>query len=250
MTFSIITITYNAASTVEATIRSVLSQTYAGIEYIIIDGASTDGTCDVIRRYADERIKYTSAPDKGIYDAMNKGLRLATGDYVWFINAGDRLYADSTVAELAALMLRNPQPDIVYGETAIIDLAGNFVGMRRLKAPSRLTRNSFKNGMMVCHQSFVVRRAIAPFFNTAYRFSSDFEWCIRCMDVANNGILNSELILSRYLNEGTTMRNMKASLKERFRIMCKYYGVLPTVLRHVSFAARFATAKITGKEIA
>ena len=86
-TFSIITITYNAVRLVEQTLLNVLSQSYPNIEYIVIDGGSTDGTADIIRRYESGLAYWVSEPDKGIYDAMNKGLQKATGDYVWFINA-------------------------------------------------------------------------------------------------------------------------------------------------------------------
>ena len=102
--FSIITITYNAERWLEQTILSVLSQSYAGIEYIVIDGGSTDGTVEIIRRYASGIAYWTSEPDKGIYDAMNKGLQRATGDYVWFINAGDTFYAANTMQQVATLL--------------------------------------------------------------------------------------------------------------------------------------------------
>ena len=97
LTFSIITITYNAVRLVEQTLLNVLSQSYPNIEYIVIDGGSTDGTVDIIKRYESGLAYWVSEPDKGIYDAMNKGLQKATGDYVWFINAGDSLCSSDTV---------------------------------------------------------------------------------------------------------------------------------------------------------
>lgn len=96
-TFSIITITYNAVRLVEQTLLNVLSQSYPNIEYIVIDGGSTDGTVDIIKQYESGLAYWVSEPDKGIYDAMNKGLQKATGDYVWFINAGDSLCSSDTV---------------------------------------------------------------------------------------------------------------------------------------------------------
>ena len=115
--FSIITITYNASRWVESTILNVLSQSYPNIEYIVIDGGSTDGTVDIIKQYASGISYWVSEPDKGIYDAMNKGLEKATGDYVWFINAGDSLYTSDTVQSVASLaQKKRTLPDIIYGE--------------------------------------------------------------------------------------------------------------------------------------
>ena len=130
--FTIITITYNAAQWLERTILSILSQSYGNIEYVIIDGASTDGTVDIIRQYAPGVSFWLSEPDKGLYDAMNKGLQHATGDYVWFINAGDTFYAANTLQQVAILLEGKKRwPDILYGETDIVDEAGQSLGLRR-----------------------------------------------------------------------------------------------------------------------
>ena len=120
-TFSIITITYNAVRLVEQTLLNVLSQSYPNIEYIVIDGGSTDGTVDIIKRYESGLAYWVSEPDKGIYDAMNKGLQKATGDYVWFINAGDTLCSSDTVQSVVSrLQKRKALPDIIYGETKAV----------------------------------------------------------------------------------------------------------------------------------
>lgn len=152
-TFSIITVTYNASRWLERTILSVLSQSYASIEYLVIDGGSTDGTVDLIKQYEAGIAYWVSEPDRGLYDAMNKGLQRATGDYVWFINAGDTIYTADTVQKIVASLKKNVSlPDVLYGETAIVDAEGRSLGMRRLKAPRRLTWKSFRMGMLVCHQ--------------------------------------------------------------------------------------------------
>lgn len=133
-TFSIITITYNAVRLVEQTLLNVLSQSYPNIEYIVIDGGSTDGTVDIIRRYESGLAYWVSEPDKGIYDAMNKGLQKATGDYVWFINAGDTLCSSDTVQSIVSkLQKRKVLPDIIYGETNIVDEERRSLGLRRLR---------------------------------------------------------------------------------------------------------------------
>jgi glycosyltransferase involved in cell wall biosynthesis len=246
--FSIITVTYNAEKVLERTILSVLNQSYPHIEYIIIDGNSTDQTAEIIKQYASGLSYWSSEPDKGLYDAMNKGLRRATGDYVWFLNAGDVLQTSDTVRLLAEVVQKNGTPDILYGETDLMDGDGNIIAARRLKAPERLTWKSFHMGMLVCHQAFIVKRSIAPEYDLQYRFSADYDWCIRCMKTAKT-IVNTRLRLVNYLYEGMTTANRKASLKERYAIMCNCYGVFVTVILHGWFAIRFYWAKWTGKAV-
>jgi glycosyltransferase involved in cell wall biosynthesis len=244
MLFSIITVTFNAGKILERTVLSVLNQTCPQIEYIIVDGDSSDGTKEIIERYASGLACRISEPDRGLYDAMNKGMRLATGDYVWFLNAGDILPHSNIVSELAAVAEQNGLPDILYGETDLMNPEGKIIATRRLKAPKALTWKSFRMGMLVCHQAFIARREIAGKYDLRYRFSADFDWCIRCMKAAGT-IVNSRLRVVNYLYEGLTTANRKASLKERYAIMCKHYGVFVTVLLHGWFAVRFYWAKGT-----
>ena len=248
MLFSIITVTYNASRWIERTIQSVISQSYSNIEYIIVDGNSTDETLDIIKKYQSSITQWVSEPDKGLYDAMNKGLKLASGDYVWFINAGDTLYSETTVQDIFNTLHNGKLPDILYGETAIADSEGNTLGMRRLKAPEKLSWKNFSMGMLVCHQSFLVKREIALPYNLQYRFTADYDWCIRCLKKAD-AVFNTHLILSQFLEAGLSADNRKASLKERYRIMCDNYGKFPTQLRHIWFAFRFYTAKWTKKTV-
>jgi glycosyltransferase involved in cell wall biosynthesis len=248
MKVSIITVAYNAEKTLEQTICSVLRQTHPQIEYLIIDGHSTDNTMSIVRQYEAGITRWLSEPDTGLYDAMNKGLQMATGDYVWFLNAGDTLQHSDTVARLVAVAENSGMPDILYGETDLVDSGGQLIAARRLKAPAQLTWKSFRFGMLVCHQSFIVRRTLAPLYNLQYRYSADFDWCIRCMKAAAN-IVNTHLRPVNYLYEGLTTANRKASLRERYVIMCRYYGVFVTAILHVWFAARFYWAKLTKKAI-
>ena len=199
-TFSIITITYNAERWLERTILSVLSQSYPNIEYILIDGASKDKTVEIIKQYESGIASWISEPDKGLYDAMNKGLKRATGDYVWFVNAGDSLYTSDTVQGVASLIQKKKVlPDIIYGDTILIDEEGKSLGKRRLKAPDKLTWKKFRMGMLVCHQSFITKRTIAPLYDLTYRYSADFDWCIRCMKQAKR-IYNTRMTLSNFLD--------------------------------------------------
>ena len=135
--FSIITITFNAAGTLPATLRSVERQTFTDYEYLIVDGASTDGTI-AIAQHSAAVSSVTSEPDKGLYDAMNKGLRKARGCYLVFLNAGDAFHEPDTLQKIAD-SIEKTDPDIVYGETALVDSERRFISMRRLQAPERLS---------------------------------------------------------------------------------------------------------------
>jgi len=233
--FSIITCTFNAAETLERTLGSVAEQDYQGKELIIIDGGSKDGTLDIARKY--ELKKLVSEPDRGLYDAMNKGIKAASGDYLIFLNAGDRFHSPTTLSDVAKNLIGNE--DVIYGQTAIVDDEGKFISMRQHTAPKNLNWKKFKNGMLVCHQAFWVKREIAmktP-YDLSFRYSSDVDWCIRVMK-QSNVLKYTGLTLIDYLNEGMTTTNRKASLKERFNIMKKHYGLPSTVTRHLWFIVR------------
>lgn len=231
---SIITICYNAASTITRTLRSVSAQTYPNIQYLIIDGASKDNTLELVRELAPEAEIY-SERDKGIYDAMNKGLDRATGDYVWYVNAGDALASPTTVEDLVrATCTGDSLPDVLYGDTRLIDAEGHDLGLRRLRPPHQLDWRSFRSGMLVCHQAFVAKRSISPHYDLRYRFSADVDWCIRVLKEAKTTAFYPEPI-GLYLNEGTTTANHRASLIERFHVMRHHYGLVTTVLQHLRF---------------
>lgn len=245
--FSIITVCFNAAGCIGRTAASVRGQLFDGYEYLVIDGASTDGTLDVVRNSGVRCDRIVSEPDSGIYDAMNKGIAAARGEYLIFLNAGDSFFSENTLSDVAEMVKRD-NPDIIYGDTAIVDADGAFVAMRRLRPPARLRFESFRMGMTVCHQAFWVRRAIAPCYDLSFRFSADYDWCVRILKrVPRPLCLNSGLTLVNYLLEGTTTRNHRASLRERYAIMCREYGFLSTTLLHVWFAARNVYGKLTAR---
>lgn len=239
--FSIVTVCYNAEKTIERTIKSVLEQSYPAIEYLIIDGASRDGTMDIVRKYTKGIHTIVSEPDAGLYDAMNKAIGLATGDYIVFLNAGDKLHTPETIEDMVETINGNVLPGILYGDTDIVDNDGLFIRKRRLSPPACLSWKSFRKGMLVCHQSFYVRRDLVERYNPEYRFSADFDWCIRVLKKADEQqavLHNTFLTLTDYLSEGMTTQNHKASLIERFRIMTHYYGLIPTVCYHIGFIFR------------
>jgi glycosyltransferase involved in cell wall biosynthesis len=237
--FSIITITYNAEATLEVTLQSVIGQSYPHIEYIVVDGASSDGTLAIIERYRSHFKQVVSEPDGGLYDAMNKGMKLATGDYLCFLNAGDTFHTTDTLEKVVeSLPAGDRLPDILYGDTEIVDANRRFLRMRHLSAPEVLTWKSFRKGMLVCHQAFYCRRSLAEPYDLNYRYSADFDWCIRMMKKAKGELLNTHFHLIDYLEEGVTTRHQRASLLERFRIMTRYYGWLTTIGVHIGFIFR------------
>ena len=254
ITFSVVTITYNAAAVLRPTLDSVMMQDYPNVEHLIIDGASTDETLAIAKAYqkqSDEAenghvVKIQSEPDKGLYDAMNKGLRLATGDYIVFMNAGDRFPEADTLDKvmLAAVVGDGEErPAVLFGNTDIIDDKGNFLYHRRLSPPERLTWRSFRYGMVVCHQAFYARTDIARSlpYDTTFRYSADVDWCIRVMKEGERQHLllrNIHAVVANYMEEGQTTFHHKDSLKERFEVMRRHYGLLTTVLLHAWFAVR------------
>lgn len=250
--FSIVTVTFNAANVLESTLKSVANQSFGGIQHIIVDGASSDGTMDIIKRYHEAydgayEILVKSEPDEGLYDAMNKGLKMATGTYVVFLNAGDTLATTTTLQALAQLLDKyrdaHSLPGILYGNTNIIDSTGRVTGKRKLQPPVRLSWRSFSDGMLVCHQAFYVRLDIAQKvqYDLSYKYSADVDWCIRAMkETERRGreLLNTQMVLCHYLDEGMTTAHHKESLWERYKIMCTHYGVVTATLKHVKFALR------------
>ena len=232
---SIITVCYNAEREIKATLKSVKEQSFKNYEYIIIDGASKDNTLKVISPSGVGPTHLVSERDKGIYDAMNKGLALAQGEYLMFLNAGDSLYSTNTLQKIADVA--KGSPDVIYGDTAIVDAERNYLRPRKLRPPKTLTRNSFKNGMLVCHQAFLPKRELAMPYDMAYRFSADFDWCVKIL-LASKKCTQIDDFIVNYLEEGATTRNHIKSLKERFRIMCKHYGFFVTFFKHICFLFR------------
>lgn len=229
---SIITVVYNSAEALKKTIESVAGLKYPHVDYIIVDGDSTDGTKEVIEKNYLDIAQWVSEPDQGIYDAMNKGLKMATGEYVWFVNAGDTIYDPYILQNIFAG--REKYFDFYYGETLVKAQNGKVLGLRRKKPSRNLKWTSFRRGMTVCHQSILVRRTVAPMYDLTYRYSSDFDWVIRILK-SGVSVYNTRRIISVFELGGATTNNHFKSLKERFAIMRHYYGTASAVLSHLSF---------------
>lgn len=257
--FSILTCTYNAGSVLQRTLDSILNQTWAQIEHIIVDGASKDNTLALVDAYrqrnAEEETQHdivvSSEPDRGLYDAMNKALQKATGDYVVFLNAGDVLPNDMTLENISNDVNERSDgwlPAVLYGNTNIVDNDGNLLRPRRLAPPANLNWRSFRHGMLVCHQAFYVRTDIAKAepYDLRYRFSADVDWCIRVMKRAEKEglpLLQLPEVVVNYLDGGMTNKNHRASLVERFRVMRRHYGLLTPIGMHIWFVVRAVLKK-------
>jgi glycosyltransferase involved in cell wall biosynthesis len=212
---SVITVVYNNAADIERTILSVLGQAFKGIEYIVIDGLSTDGTLDIIKQYENRISKIISEKDKGIYDAMNKGLAIATGDYVLFMNSGDEFFDEETVA---AVLASAPDADIYYGETEMINAKGESLGQRRHNAPKQFTWRGFNLGMSISHQAIYIKRVLLEPYDPQYQLSADIDWIIRAAKKAKK-IVNVNRYVAKYLVGGMSKKKHRQSLQERFDIM-------------------------------
>lgn len=235
--FSIITVTFNASHTLPRTMQSVTEQTCTDYEHIVMDGLSTDDTVKIAEQLKTDRTIIFSRKDAGLYDAMNNAMGESKGEYLIFLNAGDKFHSVDTLQIIADAIKSNDNPGIVYGQTDIVDDKGEYIGPRHLSAPDELTYKSFANGMLVCHQAFVALRRIAPLYDVRKRFSADYEWCLKCLQHSRKNV-NTKVVLIDYLSEGLTTRNHRKSLVERFQIMCRYYGTVPTLFRHVGFIFR------------
>lgn len=250
--FTIVTCTYNAEAVLQRTLDSVMKQTYCNIEHLIIDGVSKDKTLTLVKAYQHKNdvgesaheILVFSEPDKGLYDAMNKGIDRATGDYLIFLNAGDVFPSEDTLEFVEGCVGEGEElPGVLYGDTDIVNMDGHFLRHRRLTPPKHLSWRSFMWGMLVCHQSFYARADIAKgiHYNLDYRFSADVDWCIRIMREAARRHLplrNVNAVITNYLDGGMSVQNHKASLKERFQVMRSHYGLLTTLFVHAWFVVR------------
>lgn len=204
MKISIITTTYNSGATLRDTIRSILSQTYQDIEYIVVDGASTDDTLTIIQEYEpqfDGRMRWVSEKDNGLYDAMNKGIRMATGDVVGILNSDDFFTSPDVLERVAGAFREESGPDAVYGDIHFVN-PDNLNRCVRYYS-SRLFRSwLMRMGFMPAHPSFYARRKVYiryGLYKTHYKVCADYEWMLRTVFVGG--------IRTRYLGmDMVTMR--------------------------------------------
>lgn len=237
---SIITVVYNSQEFIERTIRSVQSQTFKNIEHVILDGGSKDQTLDIIKSFEQGIAYWKSEKDEGIYDAMNKAQLLATGDYVMFLNSGDELNDHNVIEEIFKLQAN---ADVYYGDTLITDVNGQALKNRRLRPPQTLTWKDLRYGMLVCHQSIIVKRSISQTYNTEYRISADIDWAIRSLKLSHV-IVNTHRTISKFMEGGMSTIHQRKGLEERYKVLNKHFGYVPNALVHVYMIFRLVFSKL------
>jgi glycosyltransferase involved in cell wall biosynthesis len=236
ITFTIITVVYNGESDLPGTMESVRRQTYPHerIEYIFVDGASKDNSLKVIQEFAPTmpNVRWISEPDKGLYDAMNKGFRIATGDFVWCLNCGDHIHAPDVLEKMAALA--TPETDVLYGETMLVDAERRPVGtmseLSTRQLPAKLNWRQFLGGMLVVHQAFIPRLSAAPPL-IENNLCADYDWCIKILKKSRETV-NTGFITTDYLMGGISKQRHRQSLRDRFSVMRTHFGLVPTLLAH------------------
>lgn len=212
MLISVVTVCYNAKDILEETILSVISQTYKELEYIVIDGGSKDGTLSIVKKYESDISFFISEPDKGIYDAMNKGVKAAKGDYILFMNSGDCFYSDTTLEDWGAY-INNENADVYYGDC----IYKYPYGDRYMKA---LPLKGIRRMMVFSHQSVMVAASILKnrLFDIRYRFAADYDFLLRCYLEGRRFVYSPLPISIVEMDRGATASNFHESKMEVLRI--------------------------------
>ena len=180
-------------------------------------------------------------PDKVvlIYDHLVPASQL---DDTRHFNAGDAFASPDVVARIVEAA--ESSPDVIYGQTQLVDAGQRVLGNRHLTAPRHLTFRSFARGMVVCHQAFVPRLDVVGHYDLQYRLSADYEWCLRCLKASQRNVYLGDEPMVDYLVDGMSAQHRAHSLRERWQIMCRYYGFVPTLLRHIGFVPRFVANRL------
>lgn len=201
---SVITISYNAVLFIEKTILSVIEQNSADFEYIVIDGGSRDGTVDIIKKYQSWITYWISEPDKGIFDAMNKALSVAKGQWIIFMNSGDYFYDNHILSEISAYM-KDDKAELIYGDVNLFSDKRDFVFRQKV------TRNNI-NLNSICHQAVFIRRKLHPDFDVRYKLTADHDIIF---DFIKRGhYIHANLIIARVLLGGVSHNVIQTSLEK------------------------------------
>ncbi|MFA6086657.1 glycosyltransferase family 2 protein [Mucilaginibacter sp.] len=221
---SIVTVVYNAVKTIEQTIQSVLQQSYNNIEYIIIDGGSTDGTVKLVKEYKQlfaqkgRKYKFVSESDNGIYDAMNKGIALSTGDWIGIINSDD-FYEKNAIQYVVNTIASNPSAELIHGNLNFIDEVGNV----KFEIPKE-DLNLLTNTMTIFHPTIFIKKQVYEkfgLFNLKYKLCADWDLVLRLyMERINFCYLNE--LLANFKNGGAGSGFKLIHLTERYKIRHTY----------------------------
>lgn len=224
---TIITACYNSEKSIEKTIKSVLDQKYPYIEYIIIDGNSTDNTMNIVNKYKDKIDIIVSEKDDGIYNAYNKGIKLSTGSVIYFLNSDDYLYNENVIGEIGQLFINNDKIKMIYGNVLSVDDKSKF----QYELGKKITLNDLKECRMIPHQGVFVKKELFEMyglFNENYKICSDFDFVVKCFKYDETDIKYMNKIVAVYSQGGISTRPENARLlkKEFNDIVNKHFGVL------------------------
>ncbi len=247
MKVSIVTTSFNRAGSIASCIESVLSQDYADIEYVLVDGASTDGTMDIVRGYADRISSVTSEPDHGMYEGLNKGIRKATGDIIGLLHSDDMFYSPETISHIANEMERTGA-DMMYGDGLFVKAADTDCVVRDWIS-GEYTKSKVARGWLPLHTTCFVRREVfekVGYYNEGYRISADTDWLIRCLYEADLKVayLHEYVVKMRMGGASTSFRQMKKKWSEDLSIYRKHNlgRFIPFTLKVASKVPQFAKA--------
>ncbi|MCB9015277.1 MAG: glycosyltransferase [Lentimicrobiaceae bacterium] len=215
MKISVITIAYNSANSIHDAINSVLSQSYPDIEYIIVDGLSKDKTVDIIKSYGDKITKFVSEPDKGIYDALNKGIGMATGDVIGFMHSDD-LFANNQILEKVAHVFQTHHTDSIYGDLEYVYKEDTSKVLRYWKSGNFSIRN-LKCGWMPPHPTFYVKRSVYEkygVFNINYRIAADYDTMLRFLGKYRISTMYLPEVMVKMRVGGASNRSLKNIIRK------------------------------------
>lgn len=230
MRVSIITVCFNAQDTIEETVKSAVSQTYTDIEYIVVDGASSDNTVSIIKQFQEKIGVFISEPDNGVYEAMNKGVSLATGDIVFFLNSGDVFFNNEVVKNVVEIF-RKKDANIVFGDVVVLDPETGFTKVKS----HQLADKVFFYHDTICHQAMFAKRSLFEnygAFDTRYRISADYEWLLRVKYGHHAEAMYTSLIISIFRLGGISSnpKYYDTYLSEYKEIKQVYYSYLQSLL--------------------
>lgn len=225
---SVITVVYNGGQAIERTVRSVLEQTYENVQYIIVDGGSTDGTLAAIESYRDRIHQIVSERDHGIYDAMNKGIALASGDYVCFMNCGDVFSSDRVLMELKRYLQQGT--GVVYSDVLVHDAGGN-VRLQRCRRPE-----DFWKGTPFCHQAALFcMGSQKKFFDERYKLAADYKYALSYVKDGAS-FRQHEGVIAHYDGSGVSSENSLAAAREMYCIARESFDL--SILQHAYYWAK------------
>jgi len=231
---SIITVCFNSASTIRDTIESVLSQDYGDIEYIVVDGGSRDGTQAIVESYGDRISRFVSEPDKGLYDAMNKGVAMATGAVVGILNSDDFYESTTSLSSVAKAFERRPESDAVFGDVVFVNPT-DLHKVTRFYRANRFAPWKLRFGWMPPHPATFIRKSaynVVGQYSLKYRISADYEFFVRLFKVHALKYSYINQVLVRMRSGGASTAGLRSSLKLNLEIVnaCRTNGLYTNIL--------------------